>query len=254
MDQVIRLRRQGLSLEEVSAATGVASASVARMLHKAADGHLAATQKARRPRMSAEQVREAASRYQAGETAPVLAREYGVSTTTLTGYMKRLGFSVLPGEKRRRAWSADQVREIVDLYSEGVSQREIASRLHTHQTIVSRILLANNGRTRRRVVAGVHVKPDGYRLIKVYDDDPFIAILGPMRNSSGYVAEHRLVVAKALGRSLARRETVHHINGDSGDNRIENLQLRQGAHGRGAVFACGDCGSSNIVPRSLPVS
>lgn len=61
------------------------------------------------------------------------------------------------------------------------------------------------------------------------------------------ILEHRYVAQQMLGRPLEADETVHHINGIKDDNRPQNLQVRSGRHGKGAVLACGDCGSHNVV-------
>ena len=68
---------------------------------------------------------------------------------------------------------------------------------------------------------GRHIDGGGYVQIKILPNDFFYSMV----SIRGYIPEHRLVMAKHLGRCLHGWEIVHHKNHIKDDNRTENLQL-----------------------------
>ena len=46
-----------------------------------------------------------------------------------------------------------------------------------------------------------------------------------MARKDGLILEHRLIMARHLGRALTKKEVVSHKDGDERNNEIENLEI-----------------------------
>lgn len=172
-----------------------------------------------------------------------IAASVGISKNTLALYMSNvLGFH-FRRSGRTPDWSETDSGLAKVLWESGLTAPVIAEQLGTSASrVVRKLKLAGVDVKRRR--KPFKVDDQGYIHVWIEPNDPMVA----MATKNGDVLAHRLAVARALGRPLLPfpLETVHHINGDRADNRIENLQLRFGGHGANVAAQCRCCGSMDV--------
>jgi hypothetical protein len=208
-------------------------------------------------RFTEEVEKEIVNRYISGERSGALAKEYKCDRKMISSIAKRHGHheyaSMVKGGVR--GVNTKHLNDkIIELHSQNLSQQKIGNAVGISQCVVSKVLRqfnlkANNPKFIRKgsesnFWRGGRVITSGY--IGVMSNE-----YPEMATKSGYILEHRLNMARYLGRSLERWESVHHIDGDKLNNDISNLQLRIGQHGKGIVYYCSECNSRKVKPIQL---
>lgn len=161
-----------------------------------------------------------------------------------------------PKGNRFNNFSEQEIDNIIQAWRNGESQHSIGIRYNYSQKSICNLLNKHGFEQENRIAkkarsgswkGGRIVQAAGYIKVRIYLDDKFYN----MTDAGGYVMEHRYVMAQHLNRPLEKYETVHHIDGDKSNNKIENLQLRIHNHGKGQAHKCADCGSRNIIYEEL---
>ena len=249
--KIASLFNKGYSVSAIARRIGVATTAVSQKLQL-----MGLRERHRQKIVSQDDRDKIVRRYLAGEPSKAISRDFSVTFQTVLAILHREGVQVNRRGNRYREFTSEQVAEMGRLWAGGMSQHAIGQQHGVSQAVVSRVLRSHGIAVAPRKAEGARhgswkggttTTPYGYVLVAVSPSDPMSA----MRSRQGYVMMHRLVMARSLGRVLRDDETVHHINGDRTDNRLENLQLRNGKHGKGAAFRCLDCGSCNVESVTL---
>ena len=252
-EQIIATYQECRSAYKVAEQLGLGDSTVYRVLVRhGVDRKGLAEYRQRRTRFKGEEQAIRAA-YDQGATHDELRRQFGMASDyAIKSAIRRAGGTLRPNPvPRLRPGELEKLRE---LHATGISQLRIALEIGRSQVWVNRTLRKNGllspkrrGELSSQWKGGEYLTGGGYIRVWIPDDDP----LAVMRNNSGHVLEHRIVMARALGRPLLPTETVHHVDGDRMHNELSNLQLRQGRHGAGVAIACLDCGSHRIGPVQL---
>lgn len=204
----------------------------------------------RKKKLSGESAAAVAADYASGMPMKEIRAKHGVGVWAIRTAARDAGVSERPRGGALKLIDEEMMAEAARLYIAGLSQAQIAVHFGIGLERLSRALRAAGVSTRRKHASGKEHgmwkggrhQSGGYVLVYVDANDP----LRIMAAKSGYCMEHRLVMARALGRPLHEYETVHHVNGNRTDNRLSNLQLRFGKHGKGVAMICNACGSRDI--------
>jgi hypothetical protein len=235
--EVERLWREGLGVQKIARTVGTRNGTISRVL---ADRGIETRFGGQNHRFKGSQVEVLAAEYEAGASLNELAARYGGSATVVGNTLRRHGMQ-LRDKGSHLYWTPERLTGLLELHESGRSNVDIARELGLSARVVGQQLLKLGVAPRGPVLkgpahhswnGGKHIH-GGYVKVKLPDDDPMVS----MRNVNGYVPEHRLVMARKLGRPLLPEENPHHKNLIRTDNTPSNLELWTSSQPSGARVA-----------------
>ena len=125
---------------------------------------------------------------------------------------------------KREDVDSEELRKLVEL--DGLTHRTVAEKFGVRNQTISKWCRHYGVKTQRvgpRSGSGHTGWKGGIRMMKGYKY--LYSPNHPNRVNRNYVAEHRLVIEKKIGRYLERQEVVHHIDGNPLNNHPDNLVL-----------------------------
>jgi transposase len=203
-EQIIEGYKRLLSVYKLSKEVGVAETTIYRILIKNGIeriglGHYRKSA----AKFTGERAKEIAELYKAGAKVNELSKRFGCTDHAIRSAVKRAGGELRPNPIP--TLSDEEMAKIMEMHAQGVSQMKISLALGRSQSIVSRFLRrcgyehkARSGEKSASWKGGRMVNKEGYVSIKLEHDDPLFC----MADSSHYVREHRLVMARHLSRPL----------------------------------------------------
>ncbi|MDQ2876935.1 MAG: hypothetical protein M3Y33_19880 [Actinomycetota bacterium] len=219
---IIAAYRGGEAIRKISGRLRIRPHTVIQVLD---DGGVTRHHSGARPMFSDEIAADIESSYLAGAKLAEIAERHGTNHITIRNYLVRRG---VPLRDVSAFWTDERRAEAASRYQAGASQQQIADAMGCHQTAASRALRHAGVLPRAPMPRGEkHASwkggrriVSGYVQVLLADEDRHL--IKPMSN--GYVLEHRLVMARHLGRPLLPDENVHHQRAND-DNALEHLEL-----------------------------
>jgi transposase-like protein len=227
LEEVARLFGEGLSVPNIARQVGTGNDVISRVLREMG---INARYGGSNRRFKGEQVTALAAEHAAGASLSDLARQYDCSVTVISKTLKRAGAEVRHQARGPRFWTPERIEWLREQHQAGRTQEDIAQELGYSQPLIGQKLrdfgiVQRIGQPRGAASPawkGGRVTDKGYILVYVPDEDR--ALAGPTRGG-GYMLEHRLVMARKLGRPLLPGEKPHHKNTIKTDNSPGNLEL-----------------------------